>query len=193
MHDIEPHFHWRDRYTAETDDRSPFFGREYDEFQFSQKVYNYFIHPQWDDFGSPTLYAKLLFVDYEEAYAIVELIGEWNDAVTNDIMLLKQGLAEPLMEYHIDKFILIAENVLNFHGDEDDYYQEWREEVADYGGWIALINTLPQVEQEMQHTYLDRYILFGDHFNDLNWRPLPPMVFFLTVAERVASAEKWLE
>ena len=52
MHDIEPYYKWRDHYTSESDDRSPFYGRVYNEFQYTQKVYNYFIHPQWDDFGS---------------------------------------------------------------------------------------------------------------------------------------------
>ncbi|MCB0640588.1 MAG: hypothetical protein KDC44_03075, partial [Phaeodactylibacter sp.] len=76
MHDIEPFYHWRSDYVAAEDDRSPFYGRVYDEFRFTQKIYNYYIHPQWDAFGSPTLYMKLLKVDYDEGYAIMELIGE---------------------------------------------------------------------------------------------------------------------
>lgn len=48
MHDIEPWWGWRDEYVAEKDSRSPFYGRTYDEFTFTNKVYNYFIHPQWD-------------------------------------------------------------------------------------------------------------------------------------------------
>ena len=75
MHDIEPHFHWRDHYIASEDRYSPFFRRQYDEFQYTLKVYNYFIHPQWDQFGSTTLYGKVLFVDYDEGFAILELIG----------------------------------------------------------------------------------------------------------------------
>jgi len=69
MHDIEPHYNWRDHYIASEDHRSPFFQRVYNEFQFSQKVYNYYIHPQWDNFGSQTLYLKILFVDYEMGYS----------------------------------------------------------------------------------------------------------------------------
>ncbi len=42
--------------------------------------------------GSETLYLKILFVDYDERYAIIELIGEWNDAINNDIMLLKRDI-----------------------------------------------------------------------------------------------------
>jgi len=73
-------------YTAEEDEKSPFFGRTYSEFEYSQSVYNYYIHPQWDEFGSKTLYLKVLYADYAENFAIIELIGEWNDAVENDIM-----------------------------------------------------------------------------------------------------------
>ena len=79
MHDIEPFYKWRNYYIASEDEKSPFFGRIYDEFTFKNKIYNYFIHPQWDTIGSPTFYAKSLFVDYEESYAIIELIGEGND------------------------------------------------------------------------------------------------------------------
>ena len=76
MQDIEPFYRWRDRYIAARDERSPFFGRTYSEFEYSQTIYNYYIHPQWDNFGSPTLYAKVLFADYVEHYAIIELIEE---------------------------------------------------------------------------------------------------------------------
>ena len=61
MHDIEPWWGWRDEYTAENDPKSPFYGREYNEFLFTNKIYNYYIHPQWDFFGSETLYLKLIY------------------------------------------------------------------------------------------------------------------------------------
>lgn len=178
MHDIEPHFLWRDEYIAEEDDRSPFFGRQYDEFQFSQKVYNYYIHPQWDAFGSSTLYVKIIFVDYIEQYAILELIGEWNDCLHNDIMFLKREVIDALIEEEIFKFILICENVLNFHGGDDSYYEEWYEDIKDDDGWICLLNTLPHVEEEMQNTRLQSYVNFGAPFSDINWRPQKPKVIF---------------
>ena len=34
---------------------------------------------------------KILFADYEQNFAIIELIGEWNDAIENDIMTLEEG------------------------------------------------------------------------------------------------------
>ena len=61
---------------SEEDEKSPFFGREYSEFEFTLAIYNYLIHPQWDEFGSKTLYLKVLLADYEEKYIIIELISE---------------------------------------------------------------------------------------------------------------------
>ena len=85
MHEIEPYYNWRHLYIADEDEKSPFFGRTYSEFEFTQTVYNYYIHPQWDDFGSQTLYLKILFADYDLGFCIIEFIGEWNDAIENDI------------------------------------------------------------------------------------------------------------
>ena len=122
MQEIEPYYNWRHLYTAEEDERSPFFGRTYSEFEYSNTVYNYYIHPQWDEFGSRTLYLKVLFVDYDFNFAIIEMIGEWNDAIENDIMQLKRELIDDMVQRGIHKFMLITENVLNFHSSDIDYY-----------------------------------------------------------------------
>ena len=106
MHDLEPHFAWINLYSAAADERSPFFNREYNEFYFDKTVYNYYIHPQWDHFGSNTLYIKILFADYQEGFAIIEMMGEWNDALYNDIMQLKREVLEILTQEGINKFIL---------------------------------------------------------------------------------------
>lgn len=177
MHDIEPFYRWRDLYIASEDERSPFYQREYNEFYFTKQIYNYYIHPQWDEFGSNTLYLKLLFADYEEGSAILELIGEWNDCLHNDIMYLKRNLIEPMMEAGISRFALICENVLNFHGSDDCYYEEWAEEVRDNDGWICFVNTLNHVSDEMHTTRLQYYVHFGPGFDDVNWRPMTPQVF----------------
>ena len=71
MQDIEPYYRWRDLYIASEDEQSPFYGREYSEFEYTNTIYNYYIHPQWDDFGSATLYMKVLFVDYDKGFAII--------------------------------------------------------------------------------------------------------------------------
>ena len=187
MHSLEPHYNWRDRYIASEDDRSPFAGRTYDEFQFSQKIYNYYIHPQWDFFGSSTLYLKILYTDYEEGYVIMELIGEWNDAVTNDIMFLKREVVDNLVPQGISKYILICENVLNFHGSDDCYYEEWLEDVIDQKGWICFVNLLDHVQMEMEETQLHHFANLGENFNNVTWRPYSPEIFYKVIEERFVA------
>ena len=181
MHDIEPYYKWRDLYQACKDEHTPFYGRIYSEFQFSQKIYNYFIHPQWDDFGSSTLFMKLLFTDYDFGYAFIELIGEWNDCITNDVMILKREVIDILTAHGITKFILFCDNVLNFHGDEDDYYVEWYEDVLEENGWICFLNCQDHVLDEMKNMHLENYILLGPQYNDFNWREQRPKIVYNTV------------
>lgn len=158
MHEIEPFYNWRHIYISEEDPRSPFFGRKYSEFEYSQTVYNYYIHPQWDDFGSRTLYMKIIYVDYELNFAIIELLGEWNDAIENDIMELKREVFDILYYQGIYKYILIAENVLNFHSSDKEYYQEWYEEVTEQNGWIVAVNMPEATQQDFKKKKLNYYI-----------------------------------
>ena len=178
MHTIEPHYRWRGYYTAEDDERSPFHERIYSEFEYEHAIYNFLIHPQWDTIGSPTLFLKLLFADYEEGYAIIEMIGEWNDAIENDIMTLKRDFLEILQNEGLNKFILIGENVLNFHGSDDSYYEEWFEDVEEENGWIAFINLHEHVEQEMKRTNVDSYVNMGGQLDDVEWRTFLPHQFY---------------
>lgn len=181
MHDIEPHFGWRERYRAEDDQSSPFYGREYSEFGYTNKVYNYLLHPQWDEFGAETLYLKQLFTDYDEHYVIIEMIGEWNDAVHNDVMHLKREFIDQLISSGIRYFIIIMEGVLNFHGEDTDYYEEWLEDISDDDGWVALLNCHGHVMDELTQTRLDNYLAFGEQFNNLSWRPQKPERIFEAV------------
>src|ERR1700750_1965459 len=158
MHDIEPYYNWRHVYVSEEDERSPFYKREYSEFEFSSTVYNYYIHPQWDEFGSRTLYLKVLQANYDEHYVIIELLGEWNDAVENDIMQLKREVIDHMIAKGITKYILVTENVLNFHSSDDDYYEEWYNDIKDEGGWIASVNMPEQTQYDFQRSHIDRYI-----------------------------------
>lgn len=190
MHDIEPYFRWRDQYVASEDERSPFYGRVYSEFSFSNTIYNYYIHPQWDEFGSTTLYMKLLFLDYEEGYAIIELIGEWNDCLSNDIMFLKREIIDHLAQYDIHKYILVCENVLNFHGSDDCYYEEWKEEVMDENGWICFVNTLDHVKDEMESTMIHYQVHMGGPFNQLEWRGKKPQILYQMVSLLVENGVK---
>jgi hypothetical protein len=178
MHEIEPYYNWRHLYTAEEDERSPFYGREYNEFTFTQTVYNYYIHPQWDDFGSRTLYLKILFVDYDQDYAILELIGEWNDAIENDIMTLKREVIDKLILEGISKFILIAENVLNFHSSDASYYEEWIEDIQDNGGWIVMLDLPTQSQYDFRKTHINRYIELLDY---PGWRTAQPNHLFAAI------------
>lgn len=172
MHDIEPFYNWIKLYSSQSDERSPFYGREYSEFEFSQTIYNYYIHPQWDFFGSNTLYIKIIFIDYEESYAIIEMIGEWNDAINNDIMWLKREVIEMLAEEGIDKYILIGENVLNFHSSDDCYYEEWFEDNEE--GWIAAVNFREQVHNEWKQVNIDNYLVYGGELDEISWRTMSP-------------------
>lgn len=192
MHDIEPHFKWRDRYVASEDERSPFFGRQYNEFQFHQKVYNYYIHPQWDEFGSATLYSKILYCDYDDGYAILEFIGEWNDCLSNDVMFLKQNVINSLIDQRINKFILICDNLMNFHGDDDCYYEEWFGDIGEEGGWICMLDTREHVEDEIRATFIDQYVNLGASFNNINWRSVTPKALFDTVCDRIGTMIRML-
>ncbi len=178
MHDIEPYFNWRHLYVSEEDERSPFYGRVYSEFEFTLAIYNYLIHPQWDDFGSRTLYLKVILTDYEEKYVIIELIGEWNDAIENDIMNLKREVADRFMLQGIFKFILITENVLNFHSGDKDYYEEWHEEVQENEGWVVCINMPEQTQYDFRRARLDRYM---DLLDQSDWRIYKPFHLFRLV------------
>jgi hypothetical protein len=175
MHDIEPYYNWRHLYTAEEDEDSPYYGNEHSEFEFSNTVYNYYIHPQWDEFGSRTLYLKILFADYEYNFAIIEMIGEWNDAIENDIMQLKRSIVDQMIAKGIYKFILITENVLNFHSSDSEYYEEWYDDVKDEGGWIVSLNMPEQTQYDFQRSHIDRYVYL---LESPGWRTFQPMHLF---------------
>ncbi len=46
MHSIEPYYRWRDYYIVEEDMLSPFYGREHSEFEFTDHIYDFALHPQ---------------------------------------------------------------------------------------------------------------------------------------------------
>ena len=170
-------------YVAEEDEQSPFFGNEYSEFEFTHTVYNYYIHPQWDDFGSRTLFMKILYADYEAGFAIFELIGEWNDAIENDIMTLRREIMDDLQDKGIKKFVLIAENVLNFHSSDDSYYEDWREELAEVGGWAVIMNLPEQSQYDYNKARLYNFVPLIDIDN---WRTMQPEHLVLVIEDRLA-------
>jgi hypothetical protein len=187
MHELEPFYNWQHLYIASEDEDSPFYGAEYSEFTFTNTVYNYYIHPQWDDMGSETMYLKILFVDYDEKYAIIELIGEWNDAINNDIMLLKRDIIDELVYHGINKYIIIGENVLNFHHSDDSYYEEWFEDVQENDGWIAFINFREHILKEFKVANLDYYFITGGELNDFEWRKFSPGQVFGNISKIISK------
>lgn len=172
MHTIEPFMAWQKYYDSSKDLSGPFYGRSYNLFECTNTVYNYFIHPLWDEFGSSTLYLKILYANYDQRSAIIEFLGEWNDTLYNDIMFLKRNVIEILLNSGINKYILIGENVMNFHASDDLYYEEWVQELE--GGWIAAINFQQHVINEFAEIGIDQYIEFSHPENIINWRTIKP-------------------
>lgn len=175
MQNIDPYDNWEYLYASEDDAKSPFFGREYSEFEYTNTIYNFYIHPRWDEFGSRTLYLKVLMADYDLKYMIIELIGEWNDAIENDIMILKRDVIDVFLREGITKFILIAENVLNFHSSDDSYYEEWYDDVSDERGWIVMLNMPDASLHDFLLSHLNNYV---EIVNYADWRTLKPEVLF---------------
>lgn len=150
---------------------------------FTHQIYDHVIHPQWDDMGSETLFLKILFADYESGYCIIELMGEWNDCLHNDVMTLKRDVIDPLLRAGIQKYILIGENVLNFHSGDDCYYEEWFEDVED--GWIATLNFRPHVLHEMGTINIDQFLVQGGELADFGWRTYAPSQLFEKIRQIV--------
>ncbi len=177
MHQIEPFYNWQELYSASKDVRSPFYGRQYSETLCHNTIYNHYIHPQWDEFGSQTLYLKILFADYDMEFAIIELMGEWNDVLYNDVMFLYRDVVEHLINEGVKHFVLIGENVLDFHSDTDDYLAEWFDNIEE--GWIIGINFRQHVIDEFKNANLDQYIAFYGQFDEVLWRSVQPKQLFV--------------
>jgi hypothetical protein len=179
MHKIEPYYQWYKYYESSEDEKSPFFGKQYNYDLYSDTIYGYYIDPGWDYMGSETLYIKILYTNYELGCTIIEFIGEWNDAINNDIMNLKRNIIDQQLSHGINKFILIGENVLNFHGSDDCYYEEWREDTEE--GWIVAMNFRDFVMDEMRNYNVDSYLETGEEFDIINWRTMQPENLFYVV------------
>jgi hypothetical protein len=103
------------------------------------------------------------------------MIGEWNDAIENDIMSLKRDVIDFLMRTGISKFILITENVLNFHSGDKDYYQEWVEENNESKGWVVALNMSEAAQYDFRRKKLNNYI---ELINLPDWRIYKPYHLF---------------
>lgn len=183
MHTLQPFHRWLQYYDVADDELSPFYGKQYNFDLYSDTIYGYYIDPAWDYMGSETLYIKILYTDYDRGYTVIEMIGEWNDALYNDIMHFKRNIIDHMLRQGINQFILIGENVMNFHGSDDCYYEEWFEEVEDsldYGrpGWIAAVNFRDFVMAEWERFNVGSYINFGGSLEINNWRTMLPPQFY---------------
>ena len=74
MQDIEPFYNWRHIYVANEDEHSPFWGHANSEFQYSNTIYNYYIHPQWDSFGIISIAVEIEKI-YEINFVEEEIFG----------------------------------------------------------------------------------------------------------------------
>lgn len=176
MQDIEPYSRWEKLYNPYEDPNSPYYGESHNEYLCRHTIYDHYIHPKWDEFGSSTLYLKIIYCDYDFNYCIIEMMGEWNDCLHNDIMHLKRNIVEHLEGENINKFILIGENVLNFHYSDDSYYEDWFNDLDD--GWIMLINFREHVQAEFDKVNLNYYLLYGGQLSEVKWRTLTPQKLY---------------
>jgi len=91
-------------------------------------------------------------------------------------MLLKRDIVDELLSHGINKYILIGENVLNFHASDDCYYQEWFEDNED--GWIVALNFREHVLSEFSRNNIDYYLTFGGELDEMRWRNYLPNQLF---------------
>ena len=98
-------------------------------------------------------------------------------------MILKRDIIDMMINDGINKFILIGENVLNYHYSDDCYYEEWFEDIED--GWISFMNFREHVLKEFQQANIDYYIVSGGKLNDLAWRTSTPQQLFDSIESLV--------
>ena len=172
LRDIEPFYGWLPLYDPKQDERSPFYEIEHNLFYFDRSINHIPAHPLWEDFGSESLLLKILFVNYEEGYAVIELFGEWNDLYDNDFKLLAENVLTFLIDHGINRYMLICENVFNTYLEADDYYAAIQEELED--GWICLLRARPRVKEEMEAYGMSSYVFWSEKLDALPWRTLKP-------------------
>jgi MFS superfamily sulfate permease-like transporter len=109
------------------------------------------------------------------------LLGEWNDAIENDIMTLRRDITDNMQAKGITKFILIAENVLNFHSSDDSYYEDWYAELEDRG-WVVILDMPRQSQYDFVNARLNNYIELMDF---PQWRTLKPELVFEQIDDKM--------
>ena len=102
-------------------------------------------------------------------------------------MLLKRDIIDELAYHGINKYIIIGENVLNFHHSDDSYYEEWFEDVQENDGWIAFINFREHILKEFKVANLDYYFITGGELNDFEWRKFSPGQVFGNISKIISK------
>ena len=102
-------------------------------------------------------------------------------------MTLKLEILELLMGEGINKFILIGENVLNFHSSDDSYYEEWFDELEDEEGWVVLLNFHEHVLEEFSNANIDNYLIYGEDFDTIEWRTYNPVQLYKKIKKKVEA------
>lgn len=183
LHDIEPFYGWLAYYHHEEDKRSPFHDVQHNQFYYDRSINRIPAHPLWDQVGSESLLVKILYADYHEGYAVIELFGEWNDLFENDYKLLAENCLTYLIDEGINRFILVCENVFNIYLESDDYYEALQEELGD--GWICLLRPRERVYEEMEEYQIAPYFFHSPVLDDLNWRTIKPPKLYEAVKTRM--------
>jgi hypothetical protein len=97
-------------------------------------------------------------------------------------MTLKRDVIDKFEYEGIKKFILIAENVLNFHSGDKDYYQEWHEDVTDENGWIVCLNMPEATQYDFKKAKINYYI---ELMALSNWRTYRPFHLFKKIDDEM--------
>ena len=188
LRDIEPFYGWLELYSHEEDVYSPFHEVEHNLFYYDRSINHIPAHPLWDHIGSESLLVKILYANYDQGYAIIELFGEWNDLFDNDFKLLAENCLTYLMDNRINKFILICENVFNIYLEADDYYQAMEEELEE--GWICTLRLRESVKEEMQAYGIAPYFYWNTELDAISWRKLKPFQLFQLIDTRLKMVLK---
>jgi MFS superfamily sulfate permease-like transporter len=99
-------------------------------------------------------------------------------------MELKREIIDQLSKLKITKFILITENVLNFHSSDKEYYQEWFEEVTEENGWIVALNMPEATQQDFRKKKLNYYI---ELMEIADWRIYKPYHLFRKIDDQISK------
>lgn len=183
LRDVEPFYGWLDVYDAENDPNSPFHEVVHSEFEYDRYMNNIPVHPLWDDIQSDSLLVKVLYADYERAYAIIELFGEWNDLYQNDFKLLAENCLTYFVDAGINQFILVAENVFNGYFEADDYYEAMQDELG--SGWMCLLRLRPSVAEELEAYHIGQYFFRSEICDEAEWRKMKPFQLYTLIRSRL--------